>query len=135
MIATADQNEVWAEYARPGGWNDPDMLEVGNGGMTYNEYVVHFSLWAISKVLFDFSVEHCVFPEIEISSFFSCGAWERCLSLSVQAPLIIGCDVRHMSQETYDILANKEVIAVNQGDLSLISKQHASISRLHQFVR
>jgi alpha-galactosidase len=34
----------------------------------------------------------------------------------VQAPLIIGCDVRHMSQETYGILANKEVIAVNQGE-------------------
>lgn len=28
---------------------DPDMLEVGNGGMKYNEYVVHFSIWAISK--------------------------------------------------------------------------------------
>jgi hypothetical protein len=27
------------------------MLEVGNGGMTKNEYIVHFSLWAISKVL------------------------------------------------------------------------------------
>ena len=25
------------------------MLEVGNGGMTFNEYVTHFSLWAISK--------------------------------------------------------------------------------------
>jgi hypothetical protein len=58
------------------------MLEVGNGGMTNDEYIVHFSIWAISK-----------------------------------APLIIGCDVRHMSQNTYDILANKEVIAVNQGDL------------------
>ena len=29
---------------------DPDMLEVGNGGMTNSEYVVHFSLWAMSKV-------------------------------------------------------------------------------------
>ncbi|KAL6883499.1 hypothetical protein ACP4OV_010913 [Aristida adscensionis] len=88
MIATADQNEVWAEYARPGGWNDPDMLEVGNGGMTHSEYVVHFSLWAISK-----------------------------------APLIIGCDVRHMPQETYDILANKEVIAVNQDPLGVQGKK------------
>ena len=31
--------------------SDPDMLEVGNGGMTKDEYIVHFSLWAISKVL------------------------------------------------------------------------------------
>ena len=29
---------------------DPDMLEVGNGGMKNNEYIAHFSLWAISKV-------------------------------------------------------------------------------------
>ncbi|XP_073316382.1 alpha-galactosidase 1-like [Primulina huaijiensis] len=49
MVSRADQNEVYAEYARPGGWNDPDMLEIGNGGMTKDEYVVHFSLWAISK--------------------------------------------------------------------------------------
>ncbi|KZV49383.1 alpha-galactosidase 1-like [Dorcoceras hygrometricum] len=49
MISRADQNEVYAEYARPGGWNDPDMLEIGNGGMTKDEYIVHFSLWAISK--------------------------------------------------------------------------------------
>lgn len=34
-------------YAGPGHWNDPDMLEVGNGGMTDNEYRSHFSLWAI----------------------------------------------------------------------------------------
>lgn len=33
-------------------WIDPDMLEVGNGGMTKEEYIVHFSIWAISKVLF-----------------------------------------------------------------------------------
>jgi alpha-galactosidase len=34
-------------YAGPGHWNDPDMLEVGNGGMTNAEYRSHFSLWAI----------------------------------------------------------------------------------------
>lgn len=36
-----------AEYAAPGHWNDPDMLEVGNGGMTPTEYKTHMSLWAI----------------------------------------------------------------------------------------
>jgi alpha-galactosidase len=36
-----------AQYASPGHWNDPDMLEVGNGGMTDTEYQSHFSLWAI----------------------------------------------------------------------------------------
>lgn len=49
MVSRADMNEVYAELARPGGWNDPDMLEVGNGGMTKDEYIVHFSIWAISK--------------------------------------------------------------------------------------
>ncbi len=34
-------------YAGPGHWNDPDMLEVGNGGMTTTEYRAHFSLWCI----------------------------------------------------------------------------------------
>ena len=34
-------------YAGPGHWNDPDMLEVGNGGMTATEYRSHFSLWCI----------------------------------------------------------------------------------------
>jgi alpha-galactosidase len=37
----------WAKYARPGNWNDPDMLEVGNGGMNGTEYRTHFSLWAM----------------------------------------------------------------------------------------
>ncbi len=34
-------------YAGPGHWNDPDMLEVGNGGMSIPEYRAHFSLWCI----------------------------------------------------------------------------------------
>jgi len=34
-------------YASPGHWNDPDMLEVGNGGMTTAEYRSHFSLWCM----------------------------------------------------------------------------------------
>jgi alpha-galactosidase len=34
-------------FAGPGGWNDPDMLEVGNGGMTATEYRGHFSFWAL----------------------------------------------------------------------------------------
>jgi alpha-galactosidase len=36
-----------AQYAGPGHWNDPDMLEVGNGHMTADEYRTHMSLWAI----------------------------------------------------------------------------------------
>jgi alpha-galactosidase len=36
-----------ASFAGPGRWNDPDMLEIGNGAMSRAEYETHFSLWAI----------------------------------------------------------------------------------------
>lgn len=62
-----------------GGWNDPDMLEVGNGGMTIEEERSHFALWSISK-----------------------------------APLIIGCDLTTVSEESLAILTNEEIIAINQ---------------------
>lgn len=42
-----DLNEPLWPFAGPGHWNDPDMLEVGNGGMTDSEYRAHFSLWAM----------------------------------------------------------------------------------------
>jgi alpha-galactosidase len=38
-----------ADYATVGHWNDPDMLEVGNGGMTADEYRTHMSLWALLR--------------------------------------------------------------------------------------
>ena len=47
MLALLDISGQHASAARPGAWNDPDMLEVGNGGMTDDEYRAHFSLWAI----------------------------------------------------------------------------------------
>ncbi|MBV8864621.1 MAG: glycoside hydrolase family 27 protein [Acidobacteriaceae bacterium] len=42
-----DLQEGLAQYAGPGHWNDPDMLEVGNGGMTEIEYRTHMSLWSL----------------------------------------------------------------------------------------
>ena len=57
---TDDINDTWkrmsdigfnqfaiAKYMRPGHWNDPDMLEIGNGGMTDEEYRTHMSLWSM----------------------------------------------------------------------------------------
>ena len=67
-----------AEIGAPGGWNDPDMLEVGNGGMTTSEYEAHFALWALLK-----------------------------------SPLLIGCDITNMSEDTKRILMNEEIIAIN----------------------
>ena len=55
MISRADQNaDLWS-YAGPGAWNDPDMLEVGNGGMTTDEYKTHFSLWCLMKVMTNYT--------------------------------------------------------------------------------
>ncbi|MDP4285052.1 MAG: glycoside hydrolase family 27 protein [Bacteroidota bacterium] len=79
MIHILDQQVGLNTFASKGHWNDPDMLEVGNGGMTNTEYVSHFSLWCI-----------------------------------LAAPLITGNDLRHMSDDTRDILTNKEVIAIDQ---------------------
>ncbi|MCX4231480.1 NPCBM/NEW2 domain-containing protein [Streptomyces ortus] len=47
MLSIMKQNLPLARYAGPGRWNDPDMLEVGNGGMTDTEYRTHFSMWSI----------------------------------------------------------------------------------------
>lgn len=43
----ADQNAKYAAAAGPGHWNDPDMLEIGNGVLTATESRAHFSMWAI----------------------------------------------------------------------------------------
>jgi alpha-galactosidase len=47
VMTIVDLNEPLYSAAGPGHWNDPDMLEVGNGGMTADEYRTHFSLWAM----------------------------------------------------------------------------------------
>ena len=84
VVQILDLEAGLESYAGPGHWNDPDMLEVGNGGMTTAEYRAHFSLWCI-----------------------------------LAAPLIAGNDVRAMSDETHDVLTNKEVIAVDQDSLGI----------------
>ncbi|MFI1412496.1 NPCBM/NEW2 domain-containing protein [Streptomyces sp. NPDC020707] len=82
MLSIMKQNLPLARYAGPGRWNDPDMLEVGNGGMTDTEYRTHFSMWSI-----------------------------------MAAPLLIGSDLRSASEETFTVIGNKEVIAVDQDPL------------------
>jgi len=47
FVGIIDTNEPLYSYAGPGHWNDPDMLEVGNGGCTYEEYKSHFSIWCM----------------------------------------------------------------------------------------
>src|SRR5258705_62739 len=47
MTTIGFAQDALAPFAKPGHWNDPDMLEVGNGGMTDDEYRTHMSLWSI----------------------------------------------------------------------------------------
>src|SRR5450755_2251877 len=42
-----DMQDGLESYAGPGHWNDPDMLEVGNKGMSLTEYRTHFTLWSV----------------------------------------------------------------------------------------
>jgi len=84
----ANLNDRWwdlthdADYAGPGAWNDPDMLVVGMGGQTTEQYRTHMSLWAV-----------------------------------MASPLIMGHDVRKTDATTLSLLANNEVLAVNQDAL------------------
>lgn len=83
VMTIVDLHEPLRQYAGPGNWNDPDMLEVGNG-QTAAEDRTHFSLWCM-----------------------------------MAAPLMAGNDIRTMSKETLEILANKDAIAVDQDPLGI----------------
>jgi hypothetical protein len=80
-----------ARYARPGHWNDPDMLIVGQVGwgenlhptrLTPDEQYTHISLWSL-----------------------------------LSAPLLIGCDISRMDDFTLNLLTNDEVLAIDQDPL------------------
>jgi alpha-galactosidase len=47
VVQILDLQDGLQSYAGPGHWNDPDMLEVGNGGMSLTEYRAHFSMWCL----------------------------------------------------------------------------------------
>lgn len=70
------------KYASPGHWNDPDMLEVGNGKLSRNRNISHFSLWCM-----------------------------------MNAPLILGNDLRKIDEDVLSIVTNKDMIAINQDPL------------------
>jgi len=49
MISLIDIGSKLTTYAHPGFWNDLDMLEIGNGGLSAVEEISHFSMWCIMK--------------------------------------------------------------------------------------
>ncbi|MGC4103613.1 putative Ig domain-containing protein [Ferruginibacter sp.] len=84
-------------YARPGRWNDPDMMIVGQVGwgdnlhstrLTPDEQYTHVSLWSL-----------------------------------LSAPLLIGCDLSKLDDFTLNLLTNDEVIAINQDVAARQAKQ------------
>ena len=90
VISLVDLSSQYWHVAKPGGWNDPDMLEVGNGGMTATEYRSHFSLWAMMAA-----------PLIAGND--------------VRAMM----DSTRDAAATRDILLNRDVIAVDQDSLGI----------------
>lgn len=82
-------SQYW-HAAKPGAWNDPDMLEVGNGGMTRDEYRAHFSLWAM------------------MAAPLMAGNDVRTM-----------LDSTRLAASTRDILLNRDVIAVDQDSLGV----------------
>jgi len=93
-------NDTLRKYSGPGHWNDMDMLEVGNGGMSVDEEQSHFMLWSL-----------------------------------LNSPLILGNDIREMSQQTLDILANKEIIAINQDELGIQGFKYKTIDSVDVWVK
>lgn len=47
ILGIYEINVKLADYSGVGGWNDPDMLEVGNGNLTFEENKAHFTLWCM----------------------------------------------------------------------------------------
>jgi len=92
VLEIIDRNEPLREYAGPGHWNDPDMLEVGNSAtvdgvfydMTESEDRAHFTMWCM-----------------------------------MAAPLILGNDLTKITPETLAIITNKGMIAVDQDPLGI----------------
>lgn len=47
LVSTIDQQIGLEGYSRPGHWNDPDMLQIGNGQLTFSENRAHMIMWAV----------------------------------------------------------------------------------------
>lgn len=108
MSGIALSQDKAAPYAKPGNWNDPDMLVIGTVGwgnphpskLKPDEQYMHMSLW----------------------SLFS-------------APLLIGCDMEKLDDFTLNLLANDEVIAVNQDPLGKQATCLQTIGDLRIYVK
>jgi alpha-galactosidase len=66
LIQIIDQSVGVSRFSGPGGWNDIDMLEVGNGGMSFEWYQLHFSFWCLLKapLLLGFDMSTKMTPQV-----------------------------------------------------------------------
>lgn len=90
VLRIIDLNAPLRRYAGPGHWNDPDMLEVGNG-FTQNQDRAHFTMWCM-----------------------------------MAAPLILGNDIRSMSEQTAALVTDPDVIAIDQDPLGVQGLRHST---------
>jgi alpha-galactosidase len=88
MVSNFHKNVLLSDLAGPGAWNDPDMLEVGNGGQTDTEYRSEFSLWS-----------------------------EMAAPLIAGTPIAEAGGKHAASPDTLAIYENKDVIAIDQDPL------------------
>jgi len=68
IMSNIGKNDIMADIAKPGHFNDPDMLQVGNVGLTPTEQKSHFSLWCIAgaPLLAGTDIEHATPATLEI---------------------------------------------------------------------
>jgi hypothetical protein len=107
MVTMVNDVDQYAQYAGPGGFNDPDMLEVGDGGMTATEDQSEFSLWAEMAAPLIMGANLATPDEVT--------AAETRTGVSSELPAATS------AQDSYDqaIFGNKAVIAVDQDPLGL----------------
>lgn len=98
VLTIYEQNVRLAKYAGPGGWNDPDMLEVGNGDLTMDENIAHFSVWCMMAAPLILGNDIRLF-----------------LDESGNAKT---------DDEILKILTNKDLIAIDQDELGIQCRRH-----------
>ncbi len=128
ILAIYIRNMTLAKYAGPGGWNDPDMLEVGNGKLTYEENKSHFSLWCMmaSPLILGNDVRTFIKPDgtvDETNRIYKILTNEKLISID-QDPLGIPCSKINRSL-TLDILVRP--LADNKAALCVFNRDNKPV--------
>jgi alpha-galactosidase len=115
MVNNFYQNSLLGAYSGTGGWNNPNLLQIGLGGMTATEYKTHFSLWAMAKAPLIIACDLSTIDESSLSILKN----SEIISLNqdtlgMQAECISGCDYNNYLYGTninvfYALLYNGDV--------------------------